>query len=164
MNLLLQPVITDFLFSGDDILHSDFFGNHYWNQREVNVCKTNFCQRKPFSSFFFFQILTRMKVAFRSSEIAFFKVSLILASGNGFLINYKLSAFIWRFFLLVDRMLEIRCKPVFFEFCNSLQGKQLFRLVETDFPSNAPFQRVETDFLLCLLLIRAIVVPLFKLR
>ena len=72
---------------------------------------------------FFFQILTQMKVAFRSSEIAFFKVSLILASGNGFLINYKLSAFVWRFFLLVDRMLEIRCKPVFFEFCNSLQGK-----------------------------------------
>ena len=24
MNLLLQPVITDCLFSGDDILHSDF--------------------------------------------------------------------------------------------------------------------------------------------
>ena len=43
---------------------------------------------------FFFQILTRMKVAFRSSEIAFFKVSFILANGNGFLINYKLSAFI----------------------------------------------------------------------
>ena len=125
MNLLLQPVITDFLFSGDDILHSDFFGNHYWNQREVNVCKTNFCQRKPFSSFFFFfQILTRMTVAFRSREIAFFKVSLILASGKGFLINYKLSAFIWRFFLLVDRMLEMRCKPVFFEFLNSLQVKQ----------------------------------------
>ena len=150
MNLLLQPVITDCLFSGDDILHSDFFGNHYWNQREGNIYKTNFCQRKLFSSFFF-QILTRMEVAFRSSEIAFFKVSFILASGNGFSINYKLSGFIWSFFLLVDRMLEIRYKPVFFEFFNSLQGKQL--------SSNAPFRRVETDFLLCLLLIRAIIVP-----
>ena len=73
--------------------------------------------------FLFFQILTRMEVAFRSSEIAFFKVSFILASGNGFSINYKLSGFIWSFFLLVDRMLEIRYKPVFFEFFNSLQGK-----------------------------------------
>ena len=35
----------------------------------------------------FFQILTRMEVAFRSSEIAFFKESFILASGNGFSIN-----------------------------------------------------------------------------
>ena len=31
MNLILQPVLTDLLFRGDDILHSDFFGNHYWN-------------------------------------------------------------------------------------------------------------------------------------
>ena len=72
-----------------------------------------FCQRKPFSSFFF-QILIRMKVAFRSSEIAFFKKSFILASGNGFSINYKLCAFIRSFFLLVDTILGIRCKPILF--------------------------------------------------
>ena len=45
----------------------------------------------------------------RSSEIAFFKEPFILASGNGYLINYK----------LVDTMLQIRCKPIFFEFFNS---------------------------------------------
>ena len=39
-----------------------------------------------------------MEEAFRSNEIAFFKESFILASGNGFLINYKLCAFIRGFF------------------------------------------------------------------
>ena len=34
--------------------------------------------------------MIRMEVAFRSSEIAFFKESFILASGNGFPIDYKL--------------------------------------------------------------------------
>ena len=57
-----------------------------------------------------------MEVAFRFSEIAFLKEYFILASGNGFPINYKLCAFIRSFFLLVDAMLEIRCKPVFFNF------------------------------------------------
>ena len=46
----------------------------------------------------FFQIVTRMEVAFLFSKIAFFKESFILASGNEF------------------PMLEIRCKPVFFDF------------------------------------------------
>ena len=63
--------------------------------------------------FLFFQILIRMEVAFRSNEIAFFKESFILASGNGFSINYKLCAFIRIFFLLVDTILEIRCKPIY---------------------------------------------------
>ena len=81
-----------------------------------------------------------MKVAFRFSEIAFFKESLILASGNGF------------------PMLEIRCKPVFFDFFYSKQRKQFFRLVEIDFLSNASFRRVETDFQLSLFLLRPNVV------
>ena len=67
-----------------------------------------------------------MEVAFRSSEIAFFKESFILASGNGFSINYKLCAFIWSFFLLVDTILEIRCKPLFFPFFLFLTAKVVF--------------------------------------
>ena len=65
---------------------------------------------------FFFQALIRTEVAFRSSEIAFFRKSFVLASGNGFLINCKLYAFIRSFSLLVDTILEIRCKPIFFHF------------------------------------------------
>ena len=45
----------------------------------------------------FFQMI-RMELAFRSNEIAFFKESFILASGNGFSINYKLCVFIRSFF------------------------------------------------------------------
>ena len=66
--------------------------------------------------FILFSILIRMEVAFRSSEIAFFKESFVLASGNGFSINYKLCAFIRSFFLLVDTILQFRCKPIFFHF------------------------------------------------
>ena len=40
--------------------------------------------------FNFFQIMIRMEVAFRSSEIVFFKESFILASEKGFSINCKL--------------------------------------------------------------------------
>ena len=64
--------------------------------------------------FFFFLALIRMEVAFRSSEIAFFRKSFVLAIGNGFLINYKLYALIRSFSLLVDTIYEIRCKPIFF--------------------------------------------------
>ena len=48
-----------------------------------------------------------MEEAFPSSEIAFFKESLILASGNGFSTNYKLCAFIRGFSLLVDTILKL---------------------------------------------------------
>ena len=48
-----------------------------------------------------------MEEAFRSSEIAFFKESFILADGNGFSINYKLCVFIRIFFLLVDTILKL---------------------------------------------------------
>ena len=67
-----------------------------------------------------------MEVAFRSSKIAFFKQSFILASGNGFSINYKLCAFIRSFFLLVDTMLEIRCKAIFFDFFLFLTAEVVF--------------------------------------
>ena len=63
-----------------------------------------------------FQVLIQMEVAFRSSGIAFFKESFILTSGNRFLINYELCAFIPSFFLMVDTILEVRCKPIFFHF------------------------------------------------
>ena len=150
---------TEFLFTGNDILSFRFFwkallqqkGSHYFIKKICNCRRNRFLQ-------LFFQILTRMKVAFRFSEIAFFKESFILASRNGFSINYKLCAFIWNFFLLVDAMLEIRCKPVFFNFFYSYQRKQFFWLVETDFLSNASFRLVETDFLLSLLLLRPNVV------
>ena len=65
--------------------------------------------------FNFFQILFRMEVSFWPSEITFFKKSFILASGNGCLINYKLCAFVWSFFLLVNAILEIRRKVIFFD-------------------------------------------------
>ena len=48
-----------------------------------------------------------MEEAFHSSEIAFFKESSILASGNEFSINYKLCAFIRSFLLLVDTILKL---------------------------------------------------------
>ena len=91
-----------------------------------------------------------MEVAFRFSEIVFLKAYFILASGNGFPINYKLCAFIRSFFLLVDAMLEIRCKPVFFNFSIPNSG--------SSFPvsGNRYFIEwfMETDFLLSLLLLR----------
>ena len=67
-----------------------------------------------------------MEVDFWSSEIALFKESFILASGNEFLINCKLCAFIRNFFLLVDTMLEIRCKLIFFDFFYSLTAEDVF--------------------------------------
>ena len=81
-----------------------------------------------------------MEVAFQSSEIAFFKESFVLASGNGFSINYKLCAFIQSFFLLVQTILEIRCKPIFFASGNGFFSECF---------------RVETDFLLSFRLFRA---------
>ena len=105
---------TDFLFSENDVLSFRLF----WKPL-LQVERGQYLKKKLIStrgSRFFFQILTRMEVAFRSSEIGFFKESFILARGNGFSINYKLCAFIRSFFQLVDTMLEIRCKLVFFVF------------------------------------------------
>ena len=51
---------------------------------------------------------------------------------------------------MVDRILEIRCKLILFDFFFPFltQWKQFFGLVETYFFSNASFPRVETVFLL----------------
>ena len=59
------------------------------------------------------------------------------------------------FFLLVNTIVEIRCKPIFFDFFCSKKRKQFFRLVETDYLSNASLWRVETDFLVSVILFRA---------
>ena len=111
---ILQPVATDFQFSGNDILLFTFFWKPLSQLEEGQYLKKYILfllEETVF--FFFFQILISMEVAFRSNEIAFFKKSLILASGNGFSINYKLCAFIRSFFLLVGTILEIRCKPIY---------------------------------------------------
>ena len=71
-----------------------------------------------------------MEVAFRSSEIAFFKVSFILAGGKGFSINYKLCAFIRSVFLLVTTMLEIKCN------LTNFLGFFLFLTAEAVFPAS----------------------------
>ena len=61
--------------------HSDFFGNHYCNQREAKIFLQKILFLLEETVFFnFFQILTRMEASFWSSEIAFFKEYLILAS------------------------------------------------------------------------------------
>ena len=81
---------TDFLFSRNDIFSFTFFwkpllqleGGQYFKKILFLLEETVF--------FILFSILIRMEVAFRSSEIAFFKESFILASGNGFPIDYKL--------------------------------------------------------------------------
>ena len=66
--------------------HSEFFGNHYCNWKEANNFKKNLISATVEETIFFnfFQILTRMEVFFRFSEITFFKESFILASWNGF--------------------------------------------------------------------------------
>ena len=86
-----------------------------------------------FFFFHFFQTLIRKKVAFGSSEIAFLKESFILAIGTGFLINYKLCAFIRSFFLLLDTILEIRCKPIFFHFFLFLKAEAVFPVSGNEF-------------------------------
>ena len=147
---------TDFLFSGNDIFSFTFFwkpllqleGDQYLKTNLISARRNRFC-------YFFFQILIRMEVVFRSSEIAFFKESFILSCENGFSINYKLCAFIRSLFLLVSTILEIKQKAIFFHFFHSYQRKQFFRLVKTNFLSNALLWRVETDFLVSVCLFGA---------
>ena len=56
----------------------------------------------------------------------------------------------------MDIILEIRCKPIFFDFFYSKYSIKIrLQLVETDFLSNASLRRVETDFLLSVRLFRA---------
>ena len=124
MNPLLGPVETDILFSRKDILSFRFFWKVSLQLQGGQYILKNIISAR--GNRFLIQILIRMEVAFWSSEIAFFKESLILASGNGFSINYKLCAFIRSFFLKVDTMLETMCKPIFFGFFYSEQWTQFF--------------------------------------
>lgn len=104
--------------------------------------KSYFCLWKPFSAIF--HTLIWMEAVFRSSEISFFNKSFILVYGNKLSVNYKPCA---ELFPLVDIILEIRCKPISFNFfLVPNRGSSFYRLVETDFSSNTSFQRVETDF------------------
>ena len=57
-------------------------------------------------------MLIRTEVAFRSSETAFFNESFIKRIVD----QFQTCAFIWSFFLLVDTILEIRCKLILFDF------------------------------------------------
>ena len=86
----------------------------------------------------------------------------ILHSGQWkrFLVDYKPFALIQSFFLLVETILEIKCRPIFKEehYSCSLKpfslifgdiaasGNSFFRLVETDFSSNPSSRLVYTDF------------------
>ena len=67
-----------------------------------------------------------MEVAFWSSEIALFKESFILASGNGFSINYKHCAFIRNFFLLVVQCLKLSENQFSLIFFYSLTAEAVF--------------------------------------
>ena len=93
----------DFLFTRNDILSFRSFWKLLLQLEEGNIFKKTliFGTAEETVFFIFFQILPRMEVAFRFSEMALLKGSFILASGNGF------------------PMLEIRCKPVLFDFFNS---------------------------------------------
>ena len=77
-----------FLFSGNDILSFTLFRNHYCSKRETYVLKKSFISARGNRFLQFIQILIQIKVTFRSSEIAFFKESFILASGNRCSINF----------------------------------------------------------------------------
>ena len=115
---LLKAVATNFLFTENGILSLRFFFEIIIaiRRRPIFFLKQILFLLEETFFKFFFQILTRMEVAFSSSEIKFFKESFILASGNGIFSNYKVCAFTQSFFHLVDTMLEIRCKPIFLNF------------------------------------------------
>ena len=101
-----------------------------------------------------------MEAVFQSSEIAFFNKSFILASGNGFSVNCKPCGSIQSSLLLMDTILEIKCRPIFKgeHYSWSLKPfswifadipaseSSLFRLVETEFSSNPSLRLVYTDF------------------
>ena len=101
-----------------------------------------------------------MHAFYWSSGIVFFNESLILTSGNGFLANYKTCAFIQNFFVLVDTIVQIKCKPIFKDKQNSCSVKPFcwivkeipasrstfFRLVKIDFSSNLSLRLVYLDF------------------
>ena len=86
---------------------------------------------------------------------------LILHSGQRkrFLVNQTHFAFIETFFLLVDTIHEIKCRPIFKEHYSYLlkpfywiftdipaSGSSFFRLVETEFSSTPSSRQVDTNF------------------
>ena len=80
------------------LVETIFFHSHFLEtiiaiRRRPIFKKKNLFLPEETVFFNFFRILIGMEVAFRSSEIAFFKESFILAIGNGFSISYKLCAF-----------------------------------------------------------------------
>ena len=85
------------------LVETIFFHSHFFLETIIVIRRRPIFLKNIFISasrnrfFPFFQMI-RMELAFRSSEIAFFKESFILASGNGFSINYKLCVFIRSFF------------------------------------------------------------------
>ena len=149
MNLLLRPVTTEFLFSGNGIVSFIFFWNH--GGRQIFIKLLFLLVETVF--FNFFRHWFKWKQFFGSVRF-FFNESFILASGNGFSFNSKSCAFIQRlnWDLLVDTILEIRCKPNFFDFSIPKSGSSFS---ETDFLSNISFRWAETDFLSSVLLFRA---------
>ena len=54
-----------------------------------------------------------MEAVFCCTETVSFNEFFILARGNGFSVNYKPFALIQSFFLLVDTILKIKCRPIF---------------------------------------------------
>ena len=110
---------TNFLFSANDILSFTFFRRPLLQLEGGHFKKILLLLKETvffILFYFFFQILIRMEVAFWSSEISFFREFFILAGGNGFPINYTFCAFTRSFFLVVETILQIRCKPIFFHF------------------------------------------------
>ena len=151
---------TDFLFNGNDILSFIFSlkallpleGDQY-------LKKSHFCLWKPFSLTFSDTDANGSRLLAHWNRI----LQRILHSGQGkwFLANYKPFAFTQSFFLLVDTILEIKCRPNFKEeqYSCSLKpfssiftdipasGSSFFWLLETKFSSNTSSSRlVHTDF------------------
>ena len=101
-----------------------------------------------------------MEAVFWSTEIVFFDESFILASGNGFPLITNLLLLFGVFFLLVDTILEIKCRPFFkgeyYSFSLKLfswvlanipaSGSSFFRLVETKISLNPLSRLVYADF------------------
>ena len=101
-----------------------------------------------------------MEAVFWSTEIVFFNESFILASGNGFPLITNLLLLFRVFFLLVDTILEIKCRPFFkgeyYSFLLKLfswvlanipaSGSSFFRLVQTKISSNPLSRLVYADF------------------
>ena len=150
---------TDFLFNGNDILSFIFSLKPLLPlERDQYLKKILFLLVKPLF-FIFFRHRFKWKQSFGplksyiSTNLSFWLLETVL-------IIYKPFAFIQSFFLLVDTIHEIKCKPFFKEeqYACSLKsfswifadipasGSRFFRLKETEFSSNPSSRLVYTDF------------------